>query len=462
MGKCAGLFFSTNDSNTLDWRIRPSDDQYDQQMERWNDLADYLLDDLKKRSGYPMASWLQGSYKFGTQVRPASSGEEFDIDLGVYFRWDGDADDGDHGPKKLKDFVRKSLIAYADDEDNEANKVADPKPRCERLHFKPDFHIDVPCYHLDTPNDERSLATDEDAWEASDPKAIYSWWTTTFSDMDIARLRRMVRYLKMWAALKFEEGRPSSLLLTVVAGEAWEDMDRAVLSGDDEHFDELVRRIHERLEADGEVANPVDSDEDLNRLTDEEHAGLVDKLEELLNICERALEAPTKAVSAEIWGEAFEHFFPLPEEEEEEVQKASTLALVPVLFQPQVAVEARPRKRPQHIFRGMNEIGPIPKDCDIRFVLVNASSLPAGAIVDWTVRNQGQEAEDLNDLGHRSGNKTEAKENSAYRGTHYMDLAVRLAGAIIGRRRVPVKVTNMILPLRNPPRPDWVKLRGRR
>lgn len=110
----------------------------------------------------------------------------------------------------------------------------------------------------------------------------------------------------------------------------------------------------------------------------------------------------------------------------------------------------------------MNEIGPIPKDCDIRFVLVNASSLPAGAILDWTVRNQGQEAEDLNDLGHRSGNETEVKENSAYRGTHYMDLAVRLAGAIIGRRRVPVKVTNMILPLRNPPRPDWVKLRGRR
>jgi hypothetical protein len=38
--------------------------------------------------------------------------------------------------------------------------VADPKPR-ERIHFKPDFRIDVPCYPLDPAADERALAIED-------------------------------------------------------------------------------------------------------------------------------------------------------------------------------------------------------------------------------------------------------------------------------------------------------------
>lgn len=72
MGLAASLFYSTvSAEKCLDWRIRPSDDQFEAQKARWNDLADVLLDDLKVRSGYSISSWLQGSYKFGTQVRPA-------------------------------------------------------------------------------------------------------------------------------------------------------------------------------------------------------------------------------------------------------------------------------------------------------------------------------------------------------------------------------------------------------
>src|SRR5690606_20285116 len=86
----ASMFYSTTKpEKCLDWRIRPSDEQYDTQKARWNDLADAILSDLETRSGYPTQHWLQGSYKFGTQVRPAAAGQEFDIDLGVYFKWTG-------------------------------------------------------------------------------------------------------------------------------------------------------------------------------------------------------------------------------------------------------------------------------------------------------------------------------------------------------------------------------------
>lgn len=465
MGIAASLFFSTTDAKrTLDWRIRPSDDQFVQQQERWRDVAEYLLDDLKERSGYSINWWLQGSYKFGTQVRPSSTLEEFDIDVGIYFRWEGDPEDGTFGPAEIKKLVRESLLEYADDEANEANKVADPKPRCERLHFKPDFHIDVPCYHLDPARDARALATQDDDWEESDPKAIYTWWKDTFGDDVRPRLRRLVRYMKMWAALNFKaDGRPSSILLTVLVGDAWNAIDTGKLTGDDEYLVETVRAMIRRLERSSTVANPAAPAENLNRLEAAQSSAVVDHLRALLAIGERALESASKTAAAETWGEAFQHFFPLPEEDDTEtaVLKEAGRALMAIEFDPQIAVEARPRKQTARVFRDVNKIGPIPKNCDLTFTLMNESQLPYGATLTWTVRNEGDEAEDKNDLGHISGSDAQVTEQTAYRGTHHMDLTARLNGRIIGRRRVPVTVTRMAFPLRNPARPAWTKLRGK-
>lgn len=466
MGIAASLFYSTsNPENTLDWRIRPSDEQYEQQQERWRDLAEnHLVSDLKERSGYPISWWLQGSYKFGTQVRPADLTEEFDIDLGIYFRWEGRATDGTYGPGELKGFMRASLLDYAADEDNEADNVADPKDRCERLHFKPDFHIDVPCYHLDPARDARRLATEDNQWEDSDPKAIYRWWKDTFDDTDLPRLRRLVRYFKMWAALKFDNGsRPSSILLTVLAGEAWDGLDHENLKGDDEYLTATASSIIFRFSRSHRVPNPADKDEDLNRLDQGKSDAFVEELRALLDVGERALKARTKTEAAEIWSEAFEHFFPLPEDAEDEtaVLKEASRELVP-FFDPQIVVEAQPKKSDGRVFRGVNQLPPIPRGCDVTFKLGNAHQLPAGATLSWVVRNKGDEAEDVNDLGHLAGTGTQASENSAYKGTHFMDLTVRLRGRIIGRRRIAVTITGMFMPLRNPKRPAWTKFRSNR
>src|ERR1700685_2880054 len=99
MGAAASLFFSSNDAEkqTLFRRCTPSEEQYDEQKDRWNDLASHLTADLKERSGYSIRTWLQGSYKFATQIRPVRRGQEFDIDLGVYYEWEGKPQDGRHG-----------------------------------------------------------------------------------------------------------------------------------------------------------------------------------------------------------------------------------------------------------------------------------------------------------------------------------------------------------------------------
>ncbi|MET4721208.1 hypothetical protein ABIF63_005314 [Bradyrhizobium japonicum] len=460
MGIAANLFFNTDDAeNCLDWRVRPSDEQYDTQKERWNDLAEHLKQDLAERSDCRISSWLQGSYKFGTQIRPARSDEEFDIDLGVYFLWSGQPEDGDHDPTDLKGFVQDSLTEYVEDDTNDASGVDEPRPKCSRVHFDGNFHIDVPSYHLDNGRDARSLATAKNEWENSDPKAIYAWWKVITGHADRARCRRLVRYLKMWAALRIDaDARPSSILITVLVADAFDNLDRDQFSGDDEFLRETVANIASRLRDDAEVQNPANKKENLNRLDEEKSTALIEKLDELLSTADRALAAATKAASAEIWAEAFDHFFPVPEDDDQEetVLKESSRALATIQFNPIISVEAFVGNR---VFRGVDRIGPIPKGCDITFTLANAQQLPRGATVDWMVRNSGKEAELENDLGHRIGTGLTASRDSAYRGTHHMDVAVKLNGLLIGRKRIPVEITGLGIPKRNPSRPAWTQFR---
>lgn len=461
MGKCAGLFFNTETpEECLNWRVGPSEKQFAAQQARWNDLADYLLSQLKEKSGKTSRSWLQGSYKFGTQVRPAQHDQEFDIDLGVYLEWPGDAEDGNLSPKQLKNLVQTALKTYAAQDDNESTSVSAPKDRCNRIHFDDSFHIDVPSYHLEPTTDERSLATEADRWEESDPKAIHRWWIDSLGEQLLPRARRLVRYAKMWAALAFNNrDRPSSIMLTVLVGEALPLLNANELSGDDEYFSAIVDAILSRLEADASVPNPANVVEDLNRLDPASEEVLIEKLRGLSKKCSKALQASTRTEAAEIWSDVFVHFFPLPPQEELREALSKSAALVPIQFDPEVEIIATPEGRGQAVLRGKNSIGPIPKESTITFRIINSADLPKGAVVHWTVRNVGEEAEDSNDLGHSNEPGILIEEHAAYKGEHFMDVRVALAGNVIGRRRILIRIHGLAMPPRNPPRPGYVKHR---
>ncbi len=466
MGSAVSLFYSANDTEkqTLLRRITPSDEQFEEQRDRWNALADYLVVDLKARSGCTVSTRLQGSYQFGTQIRPVRLGEEFDIDLGVYFQWEGRPGDGRHGPRTLKGFVQDSLKAYARDNASDVEEVTPPKERCCRIRFKNGFHIDVPAYHLDPARDARNLATASDTWEESDPKAFYVWFRDRFDDLIRAKVRRHVKYLKAWAALKFavDEGRPSSILLTVLVADAATAIGASNIGADDDALRAVLEKIVNRLEDDTEVPNPVDQSEDLARMTDAQMTAFIAGLKTFLDVAERATAKDEELAAADIWQESFEHLFPMPEITEALAKAAYQL---PVRFvMPEIRVTAVSRNNPiGSRFNGMNQIGPIPKDCNLTFEITNSHAMPLNSQILWMVRNEGREAENTNDLGHTAGRGFTATERSAYRGTHYMDCVVKVAGQTVAMRRVPVTISGQIMPRRNPVlRPEYVKLRGRR
>ena len=464
MGKAASYFHNTNTSEkkTLHNRITPNEAQFDDQQARWNDLAEFLIADLKERSDYPIRTWLQGSYKFATQVRPVHITEEFDIDLGIYYCWAGDRDEGNFTPKQLKQFVQSGLEQFASLNDDVIELVMPPKPRCCRLRFKGNFHIDVPCYHLNDALDVRSLATEKNSWEDSDPKAIYIWFKDQFADHQRVRVRRFVRYVKAWAALKFRDAefRPSSLLLTVLIAEETKQVLDVLPAEDDDALSVVLRRVSDRLNNQMNVRNPVDNAENLaGRLSETNHAVFVDKIKAFADTAFAASKDENTVSACTQWAQEFEHLFPLPELEQldELVQNVPAVRTIP-----EVQVSAISRENASWRYTGVNGIGPIPKKCDITFQVTNSLSMPVGTQYFWTVRNEGDEAEDTNDLGHIGGSGLKAHESSAYKGSHFMDCTAMLNGQTIGLRRVLVKI-NGVSPIRKKAqRSGLIKLLGKR
>ena len=443
MGQCASLFWSSDtEKQTLHRRISPTDHQIENQREYWADLAEYMKADLRERSGCPVSTWIQGSYKFATQIRPARKGLDYDIDLGVYFAWEGCADDGYHSASDLKGMVQESLATYANDADTDAIGVSDPKEFCSRIRFSGDFHIDVPAYH--EWDDVRHLASASEGYVDRDPFTIWEWWISTFGENERPRARRMVRYLKMWAALKFNpkvETPPSSILLTVLIAYAYASIDLDTTKGDDELFGALVARIRADIDTNGDdvVLNPVDTSENLNRLGDE--FGLFrQRLEDLDATCARAIKAGDAATAADIWAEQFEHFFPLPDTEEaKKLDEAVGSRSLAVAFLPEVEITVSLPTGKSYVLR--NNAANIPKGSTLDFRVANASDAPAGAVARWVVRNEGTAAEAANDLGHFGGMGFERNGESAeYRGRHFMDVTVSAHGTLVGMRRVPVSI----------------------
>lgn len=464
MAQASTYFYDSNDASrqTLHRRITPSDAQYDEQEARWNVLADFIKPKLAEASGYPIKSWLQGSYKFGTQVRPVNVGDEFDIDLGVYYCWNGSPKEGDFSPKELKKMVQDALKEFAAENDDVVEVVDPPKARCCRIRFRGGFHIDVPCYHLDEERDARSLATEDDSWEDSDPKAIYKWFTSQFDDYPRNRVRRLVRYMKAWAALKFrsDQDRPASVLLTVLAAQAVSNLDEGLPSPEDEALDVVLRKVYETVSAAQDVRNPVDPDENLaGRMSVDQWGAFVDQLRQSSEIAAQAVEADDELSACTLWSGLFEHLFPLPEAQtlSEEARQLPALRTLP-----EVQINAVSKDNTNLQFSGTNEIGPIPKNCTISFRVSNADRMPYGTQFYWMVRNEGDEAEDINDLGHKAGQGIDATERSAYNGTHYMDCTAVAGARIVGVRRVRVRIHSFVAPKRNPPKPAWTAIKGRR
>jgi len=169
---------------------------------------------------------------------------------------------------------------------------------------------------------------------------------------------------------------------------------------DDNTLLNLLRQIANRVARGRRVANPANSYEDLNRLTDPQWTAFCNGLHEFIDIAASACAVDNEIEAADLWSQAFAHFFPMPDISTglvtDSVSKSTSLVPIAV---PDVNVRAVGQKNANVKFDARNGIGPIPKDCDITLEIADPSKLRPGTSIDWIVRNEGAEAEMVNDLG---------------------------------------------------------------
>jgi hypothetical protein len=462
VGLAAELFYRPSaDPQSLHSRITPTTEQREFLQENWNAFAEFLREDLSDRSGYPIATWIQGSYKFGTLIRPLSKGEEYDVDLGVYYEWP-DTENATPEAKQLKDWTQAASMDYRF-KCEDVKKVDNPaRERCSRIQYGKQFHIDVPSYHLNSEQDLRRLATETKGWEESDPKAIYVWFKALVGNPERDQVRRLIRYMKAWAAVAFEEilpARPSSILLTVLVAQAFNASSDDTLD-DEDAFVVVVRFIYDRLSVNRRVGNPVNEDEDLNRIDRDHWDAFMETLEKLRDAGDKAADAGDSNGAALAWSEVFSYVFPLPEAEGIEVENVAKAA---VMVLPNIRIDVTDDGSGRHLGTYTNQVPSVPKKCSLRFTITNPEIIPAYATIEWTVRNEGREAEDIGDIGHRriTARKLTMDERTAYAGRQFMDCVVKSNGNVLAVRRVPVLILDVAYPPRNPPRPPYVRLRAK-
>jgi ribosomal protein S15P/S13E len=464
----ASRLFNGASQQTLYARVTPSPEQVEFLQTQWNELADHLKHELPQQHGYAVSTWLQGSYKYATLIKPVHKGERYDVDLGVYFEWDPRDQDIEPTPRQLRDWVQRELQAYQAKTKTLIEVVEPPKDRCSRAVYEQQFHIDTPTYHLDRRRDRRRLAHLEQGWEDRDPKPLYKWFKDVANGEGRDQMRRLIRYLKAWAAIGFRDApdaRPSSLMLSVLVAESYCAFMRQLgrlweREEDDDALRTVVRDVHERLLRDPAVPNPVAAEENLNRIHADQWHVCLSRWQALREAAEASAVAEDEITAALAWSQSFAFLMPLPEAEEIEVVNPAGAALMVL---PEIRVDVYARKPRRHLTSHLNGVPGVARDCDLVFTITNPHVVPDMATVEWTVRNDGQESASIGDLGHRwSGARMfSVEEKTAYTGSHHMDCVIRVYGSVYAVRRVPVVVRDMKhLPPPGAGKPAWRRLKS--
>lgn len=468
MGYASSLF-NGDVEQTLISRVSPTTRQREFLQNSWNALAEHLRLALRAKHGYPISTWLQGSYKYGTLIKPVNSGEEYDVDLGVYFEW-GKGEKLEPTADQLRRWVQQELVNYSDQCTDILKVMEPPKERCSRASYRNQFHIDTPVYHLHSETDNRYLACLTKGWEASDPKTFYKWFRDALTGDEREQVRRLIRYLKAWAALSFDDipdSRPSSILVTVLVTEAYLDIGQSVFVGvaDDDALISITRSMHSRLNRNRKVQNPANkAQEDLNRMSKEAWAAFLPRLDMLLDIAKRAADASDEASAALTWSEAFSFLMPLPNVDEVELVDDITSRSLMQLPEIDITVYTGTGANRRFVTTHRNQVAGVAKSCTLVFTIANPHVVPQFATVEWTVRNKGLDADAFSDLGHRTVGMRllQSEENTRYLGTHHMDCIVRVNGQVYAARRVPVTIRDVQHRVNAPAKPYYTRLRLKR
>lgn len=265
----------------------------------------------------------QGSFETDTSVNPIPvkveiDGEEktlykYDIDDGVYFIGDEDADE------------RKSIQTYHtwifEAVDNHTSQKTIDKNTCVRIMFYDGHNIDLPIYYKQ--NEVPELAHKSKGWTESDPKEFIDWFEKKIKEQP--QLRRIVRYLKAWADFRIKSNStlklPSGFILTILASENFYSHSR-----DDISLKETLVLIHATLQQSFECLRPT-TPRGENLLDGYSEETIMKELEAFIKNAKKAIEEKNHKRSCQLWQKSFgERFSCANAKDEIQENKSASIA----------------------------------------------------------------------------------------------------------------------------------------
>lgn len=110
-------------------------------LSRYKDLGDWFSRPESSLADYDVHLFVQGSFAFGTAIRPVNSDDEYDLDFTCKLR--AGVSRATHSQQQLKEMVGAELAAYR--RARNIQKPLEAKNRCWRLGYLDDlaFHMDV-------------------------------------------------------------------------------------------------------------------------------------------------------------------------------------------------------------------------------------------------------------------------------------------------------------------------------
>ncbi len=310
MANCHSLFIEFNKSITLT-RSRKNDLKSSRKSLRTT-IKKYIKDE-KPDETQPMFR-SQGSFVMNTAVNPIPDGEKlkYDLDDGLYF-----IDDIEN---------RKDVTTYhnwiSNAVEGHTKESVKDKNTCVRVTFSDGHRIDLPIYFKNKKEDNSipELAHKSKGWVHSDPKAFVEWFRARKNDQIV----HFVKYSKAWLDKKSSSGKlPSGFIMTILIVNNYRENER-----DDIAFLDTLKTVKSVLTLCFACYRPTpDTSENLfDKYSSPQKENFMNKLSELINDGDKAIENPNQRSACEKWqkqfGERFSCHLAKDELEESNVYEA--------------------------------------------------------------------------------------------------------------------------------------------
>lgn len=308
MANCNELFYKFNDNITLT-RV----ERYYLRKARAAVTTKILNNFSSKKNIPPIEFRVQGSFTMETIIRPLNG--EFDIDIGIYFKFSTSNRNEWPIPQTVSGWVSEAIK-------NHTSIPPENKATCVRLSYKPisrgrdyGYHVDLPIYGecKDSWGNQYKVIgmNDERQWnEKSDPSAFTKWFDEKClkNEKDRKQLIRLVKYLKAWKDFQTKETKmPSGMILTVIAAKNFQPHER-----DDIALYKTLDEIYFNLWWGFWVTKPIEPGNNLvaeHKFSAKRREFFLKRLEELRDDARLATKSNSFDESISIWKKHFGNRF---------------------------------------------------------------------------------------------------------------------------------------------------------